>query len=44
MSNHGDDLEPGWSGLAILLWPVMAYFKVRVWVHNLLHPNSPEEM
>jgi hypothetical protein len=39
-----DDLEPGWGGLAILLWPVRAYFAVKVWIHNRLHPDEPEHL
>ncbi|ASR87147.1 hypothetical protein J4T94_gp069 [Mycobacterium phage Krypton555] len=23
--------EPGWKGLAIILWPVGVYFKVKAW-------------
>jgi hypothetical protein len=39
-----DDLEPGWTGLAILLWPVRAFLKVKVWIHNRLHPDEPEKL
>jgi hypothetical protein len=38
-----DDLEPGWGGLAILLWPILVYQKVRIWIHNRLHPSDPWE-
>lgn len=39
-----DDAEPGWGGLAILLWPVRVYFRVKVWIHNRLHPDDPEHL
>jgi hypothetical protein len=44
MSGNNDDLEPGWNGLGILLWPVAAFFKVKVWIHNKLHPDKPEAL
>jgi hypothetical protein len=44
MSNNHDDYEPGWGGLSILLLPVIAYWEVKVWIHNRLHPNDKWEM
>ncbi len=41
---NNDDLEPGWGGLAILLWPVQAFLQVKVWIHNFLHPDDPQHV
>ena len=43
-NNNKDDAEPGWGGLAILLWPIEAYWKVKVWLHNKRHPDNPWTM
>lgn len=39
-----EDYEPGWGGLAILLWPIRAYMKIEVWIHNRLHPDDPQKL
>jgi len=38
------DAEPGWSGLSKLLWPIRAYWQVKVWIHNKLHPDDPQQI
>lgn len=40
----GDGEDSAWNGLAILLWPVLMFMRVKVWIHNRLHPNDPEQM
>jgi hypothetical protein len=41
---EGDGEDQAWNGMAVLLWPVLAYWKVKVWVHNLLHPDDPQQL
>lgn len=43
MSDKSPDAEPGWGGMAILLWPVLLYMKVKAWLHNRLHPTQQKE-
>lgn len=38
-----DDLEPGWAGLSILLWPAMKFMQIKSWFHKKLHPEDPVE-
>ncbi len=44
MSDDNENEDSAWDGLAILLWPVLTYWKIRTWIHNRLHPNDPEEL
>jgi hypothetical protein len=39
-----DDLEPGWDGLAILLWPVAQWFRFRMWLNRKLDPSHPDQL
>jgi hypothetical protein len=38
------DEDSGFDGLAILLWPVLAVMRLKVWLHNKIHPDNLEEL
>lgn len=45
MTNDDDqDIEPGWGGMAILLWPIRFYYEIKVWLHDKRHPDQSEEI
>ena len=45
MTDDDDQAEDdAWQGLAILLWPILVYEKIKVWIHNRLHPDDPEQL